>query len=117
MIQTLSVEELIELVPQFDGWIIGDDPVTRDVLEAGVNGNLKGAVKWGVGTDNVDFQACRDFGILIDHTPNVFGAEVADLAIGYLIALARNTFQIDREIRDSIWPKYTKFLSRIKLLA
>ena len=40
----ISVEELIELVPQFDGWIIGDDPVTRDVLEAGVNGNLKGAV-------------------------------------------------------------------------
>lgn len=49
VVQTLSVEELIELVPQHDGWIIGDDPATRAVFEAGKAGRPKAVVKWGVG--------------------------------------------------------------------
>src|SRR3546814_19569949 len=61
--QTLSQEELVELVPQYDGWIIGDDPATRRVFEAGKAGKLKAAVKWGIGVDNVDFAACKDLGI------------------------------------------------------
>lgn len=103
--QTLTIAELIKLVPLFDGWIIGDDPATEQVFEAGSKGKLKAAVKWGVGVDNVDFEACKKFGIAITNTPNVFGAEVADLAIGYVIALARETFEIDRGIREGKWPK------------
>ena len=44
--QTLSEEELIELIPKYDGWIIGDDPATRNVFIAGKAGKLKAAVKW-----------------------------------------------------------------------
>jgi len=105
VVQTLSVEELKELVPQHDGWIIGDDPATRSVFEAGKRGNLRAAVKWGIGVDNVDFLACKDLNIPIINTPYMFGAEVADIAMGYIIALARETFQIDRNIRDGHWPK------------
>ena len=36
--QTLTEEKLIELLPEFDGWIIGDDPATKDVFEAGKKG-------------------------------------------------------------------------------
>lgn len=105
VVQTLSVEQLKELVPQHDGWIIGDDPATREVFEAGKAGNLKAAVKWGIGVDNVDFAACKDQGILITNTPNMFGGEVADIAVGYVIALARQTFEIDRGVRAGEWPK------------
>jgi len=105
VVQTLSVEELKELVPQHDGWIIGDDPATREVFEAGKQGKLKAAVKWGIGVDNVDFSACADLDIPIINTPDMFGSEVADIAMGYVIALARETFQIDRNIRDGHWPK------------
>ncbi|WP_417360018.1 MULTISPECIES: phosphoglycerate dehydrogenase [Gammaproteobacteria] len=105
VVQTLSEEELIQLVPGFDGWIIGDDPATRAVFESGKIGKLKAAVKWGIGVDNVDFQACDDLDIPITNTPNMFGAEVADIGVGYLIALARETFYIDREIRKGNWPK------------
>lgn len=104
--QTLSEAELIELLPQFDGWIIGDDPATRRVFEAGKAGRLKAAVKWGIGVDNVDFAACKDLGIPIINTPNMFGGEVADVGVGYLIGLARQLFLIDRGIRlDNAWPK------------
>ena len=105
VVQTLSVEELKELVPQHDGWIIGDDPATREVFQAGRLGRLKAAVKWGIGIDNVDFSACKDLAIPIINTPDMFGSEVADIAMGYVIALARETFQIDRYIRDGHWPK------------
>ena len=36
--QTLSVSELLQLVPQHDGWIIGDDPATVEVFRAGKTG-------------------------------------------------------------------------------
>lgn len=104
--QTLSEEELIKIVPECAGWIIGDDPATRRVFEAGVDGELKAAVKWGIGVDNVDFEACKDLGIPITNTPGMFGAEVADVALGYLISLARYLHVIDRGVRSGAWPKY-----------
>ncbi len=105
VVQTLSVEELKELVPQSDGWIIGDDPATREVFTAGKRGKLKAAVKWGIGIDNVDFGACKELDIPITNTPNMFGDEVADVAVGYVVALARETFEIDRGVRGGHWPK------------
>ena len=105
VVQTLSEEVLVELVPAHDGWIIGDDPATRRVFAAGSAGRLKAAIKWGIGVDNVDFAACADFGIHIANTPNMFGNEVADIAMGYVTALARHTFEIDRGVRAGGWPK------------
>jgi len=103
--QIMAEEELIRIMPDFDGWIIGDDPATRAVLESGKLGKLKAAMRWGIGTDNVDFVASKELGIPITNTPDMFGGEVADVGVGYLIALARETFFIDREIRKGNWPK------------
>jgi len=104
--QVMTEQELIALVPQMDGWIIGDDPATRQVVAAGAAGRLKAAVKWGVGVDNVDFPAFRDHGIPVENTPGVFGGEVADVALTYALGLARETYLIDREIRaKNAWPK------------
>lgn len=105
VVQTLSEDELIQILPGVDGWIIGDDPASRRVLQAGKAGRLKACVKWGVGVDNVDFAACKDFGIPVTNTPLMFGEEVADIALHYVIALARQTFWVDREVRQGRWPK------------
>jgi D-3-phosphoglycerate dehydrogenase len=103
--QTLSETELQELLPKYDGWIIGDDPATRAVFAAGQAGRLTAAVKWGIGVDNVDFAACKDLGIPIINTPMMFGAEVADVGVGYVIGLARQLFLIDRSVRAGGWVK------------
>jgi D-3-phosphoglycerate dehydrogenase len=105
VVQVLTEDQLIELVPNVDAWIIGDDPATRKVFEAGKRGNLKAAVKWGVGVDNVDFVACKDLDIPISNTPQMFGGEVADLAMAYLLGLAKETYLIDREVRKGNWIK------------
>ncbi len=105
VVQTLSVETLKDLLPQYDGWIIGDDPANAEVFQAGRAGKLKAAVKWGVGVDNVDFSAAESLGIAITNTPHMFGKEVADVAMGYVIGLARQTFSIDRAVRNHQWIK------------
>ena len=105
VVQTLSEDELIALLPDFDGWIIGDDPATRRVFEAGKKGRLKAAVKWGSGVDNVDLAAAGELGIPIANTPLMFGQEVADVAMSYAVALARQTFVVDRAVRAGSWPK------------
>jgi len=107
IIQTLSVAELCRLVPEHDGWIIGDDPANAEVITAASAGNLKAAVKWGVGTDNVDFPAFEAAGIPVTNTPGMFGNEVADIALGYLIGLARRTFEIHVDVLKGGWPKPT----------
>lgn len=104
--QVMSEDELCEVLPAYDGWIIGDDPATRRVFEAGKAGKLKAVVKWGVGVDNVDFKACEDLGLPVTNTPGVFGQEVADVAMGMVLGLTRHLHEIDRGIRfDHSWPK------------
>ena len=105
VVQVLTENELIGLVPTVDAWIIGDDPATERVFEAGKAGRLKAAVKWGVGVDNVDFNACVKFNIPISNTPQMFGNEVADLALGYLLGLARESYYIDHEVKQGRWVK------------
>ncbi|MGH8507220.1 MAG: phosphoglycerate dehydrogenase [Gammaproteobacteria bacterium] len=105
VVQTLSESQIIDLVPQCDGWIIGDDPATAAVFRAGRSGRLKAAVKWGVGVDNVDVKAAKMQGIPVTNTPDMFGGEVADLAMAYVTILARETCRIDREVRGGGWPK------------
>ena len=60
-----------------------------------------------MGVDNVDFTAFEKAGIPVTNTPGMFGEEVADIALGYVIGLARQTFAIDRGVRNGQWPKPT----------
>ncbi len=103
--QTMTEEELVAIIADYDGWIIGDDPATRSVFEKGKSGKLKAAVKWGVGTDNVDFEACKDLNIPIINTPQMFGEEVSDVALGYLLCLTRDLHNISESARQGIWYK------------
>ncbi len=105
--QTMNEEELCEIIHIYDGWIIGDDPATRKVFEQGKKGNLKAAVKWGVGTDNVDFDACRELKIPITNIPQVFGEEVSDVAVGYLLSLTRRLHIINEGHKNNEWLKPT----------
>lgn len=105
VVQVLTEDELIELVPTVDAWIIGDDPATERVFAAGKNGKLRAAVKWGVGVDNVDFKACEKLGIPISNTPRMFGNEVADMAMAYFTGLTRDSYRVHQEVQKGNWIK------------
>ena len=103
--QIMTEDELCKIIGEYDGWIIGDDPATKYVFECGVRGKLKACVKWGVGTDNVDFDACNELNISICNTPQMFGEEVSDVAIGYLLCLSRQLHIIHASVINNEWIK------------
>lgn len=57
----------------------------------------------GVGTDAVDLSYCRERGIPVTATLGALTEDVADLAIGLLIAACRNICAGDRFVRDGQW--------------
>lgn len=103
--QTVPENEICKIVKKVDGWIIGDDEATERVVKSGKSGKLRAAVKWGIGTDNINFEAFKNYNIPIQNTPGMFNDEVADVAIGYLISLARDLTYIDKEVRNGNWIK------------
>lgn len=59
----------------------------------------------GVGYDRVDVQAARQRGIPVTHTPDVLNDEVADLAIGLMLSVARRIPHADRYVREDRWAR------------
>ena len=59
---------------------------------------------FGVGYDGVDLPAAIAQGIPVTHTPEVLTDDVADLAIGLVLSVARGIPQADRYVRAGRWP-------------
>jgi hydroxypyruvate reductase len=57
----------------------------------------------GVGYDKVDVQAAIERGVPVTHTPDVLNDEVADLAMGLMLSVARRIPQADRYVREGKW--------------
>ena len=79
----------------------GESRVTRELLAQ--LPALEIISVFGVGYDGIDVAAARERGIHVTHTPNVLNDEVADLAIGLMLAVARRIPQADRYVRDGKW--------------
>src|SRR3954470_6582814 len=79
----------------------GESVVKEDLIKQLPNLGLIAVC--GVGYDGVDVSAARAQGAQVTHTPDVLTDEVADLAIGLLIATARQLNRADRFIRDGRW--------------
>jgi lactate dehydrogenase-like 2-hydroxyacid dehydrogenase len=58
---------------------------------------------FGVGTDSVDLAAARERNVPVTNTPGILTDEVADLAIGLMLASARQIPFADRYVRDGSW--------------
>jgi lactate dehydrogenase-like 2-hydroxyacid dehydrogenase len=78
----------------------------------GINGatmaklpRLRTIAHFGVGYDTVDVDAARARKIAVTNTPDVLTDEVADLAVGLLLATIRRIPQGDRYVREGKWLK------------
>jgi len=58
---------------------------------------------FGVGTDAVDLAAASERGVPVTNTPGILTDEVADLAMGLMLASARQIPFADRYVRDGSW--------------
>jgi lactate dehydrogenase-like 2-hydroxyacid dehydrogenase len=57
----------------------------------------------GVGYDGIDVAAAKKRGIMVTHTPEVLNDDVADLALGLLLSVARKIPAADRFTRNADW--------------
>jgi hydroxypyruvate reductase len=58
----------------------------------------------GIGTDAVDLERARARSVRVTTTPDVLTDDVADLAIGLMLAVARRICVADRFVRAGKWP-------------
>lgn len=101
--ERLEEEDLLRLVGDIDGAIMGDDRVTARVLDAAPK--LKVLVKWGTGIDSFDQEACVARGIRLCRTPNAFTQPVSDSILAYMLTFARRSPWMDRMMKAGVWDK------------
>ncbi|MBQ4355206.1 MAG: 3-phosphoglycerate dehydrogenase [Bacteroidales bacterium] len=86
-----DVQQFYDAVADVDALIVRSDKVTAQVIDAAKN--LKIVVRAGAGFDNLDLAACTANNIVAMNTPGQNSNAVAELAIGMMIYMARNTFK------------------------
>ncbi len=86
-----DVQQFYDAVADVDALIVRSDKVTAQVVDAAKT--LKIVVRAGAGFDNLDLAACTANNIVAENTPGQNSNAVAELALGMMIYMARNTFK------------------------
>ncbi|KAL2539232.1 Glyoxylate/hydroxypyruvate reductase A HPR2 [Abeliophyllum distichum] len=58
---------------------------------------------FSVGLDKIDLNKCKEKGIRVTNTPDVLTEDVADLAIGLMLAVLRRICECDKYVRKGMW--------------
>jgi D-3-phosphoglycerate dehydrogenase / 2-oxoglutarate reductase len=104
--QKRDLNKLIADIGKFDALIVRSaTKVTREVLEAGAKGKLKIIGRAGVGYDNIDVAAASENGIVVKSAPYGSTNAVAELTIGLMLSISRNTPQAHQSLKNSVWKK------------
>jgi lactate dehydrogenase-like 2-hydroxyacid dehydrogenase len=64
---------------------------------------LEMIASFGVGYDHIDCTYSREHNIIVSNTPDVLTEEVADVAMGLLIATLREFVKADKYLRSGLW--------------
>ena len=100
----LSEDELCAAVVDADALIIRSaSNVTAKVFAAAAK--LSVVARAGVGTDNIDKKVAADKGILVMNAPGGNSVSTAELAFGYMFALARAIPQANAAMKAGVWEK------------
>lgn len=102
----LNEADTLALVGDIDGYICGDDAITRRVLEQ-ARPRLRVISKYGIGVDKIDVRACTEFGLPLLFTPGVNHTTVAEHTFLLLLALEKNLLFHTDSTRAGGWKRKT----------
>jgi len=100
-------EEFYEKTKDADGVVVGVELVDKAYIDA--HPKLKAVVKFGVGTDNIDLEYCREKGIFVGRTAGSNARSVAETAISFLFADSKNLYESISDTRAHKWSKLTGY--------
>jgi len=104
VITGLSKEELIKIIPDYDGLAVRSS--TRpdaEIIAAATN--LKVIGRAGIGVDNIDIKAATDRGVVVMNTPFGNAITTAEHAIAMLFSAARQIPAASGRTQNGEWPK------------
>jgi D-3-phosphoglycerate dehydrogenase len=100
----LAPEELEGTIGGYDVVVVRSaTQVRKPLIEAAKS--LKLIIRAGVGLDNIDVEYAQARGIEVMNTPAASSNAVAELTVGYLLALARRIPQTTASLRAGKWEK------------
>jgi D-3-phosphoglycerate dehydrogenase len=99
----LLEDEMISLLKDVDGVIIGIDPLNAKIMRSA--DKLVAIAKYGVGTDNIDLDYTKAAGIDVTITKNANSNAVADFAFTLMLSVARRVVETDIACRKKDWSK------------
>lgn len=100
----LTSAQVAALLPGIDGYIAGLDGIDAAALAAA--DRLKVIARYGVGVDSVDLAAAKAKEIVVTNTPGANSVSVAELALGLMLALARQIPEAVEAVHQGKWPRY-----------
>ncbi|PHR57675.1 MAG: phosphoglycerate dehydrogenase [Robiginitomaculum sp.] len=104
VITGLSKEELIKIMPEYDGLAVrSSTSPDAEIIAAGTK--LKVIGRAGIGTDNVDKVAATNLGVVVMNTPFGNAITTAEHAIALLLSCARQIPAASVRTQAGEWPK------------
>lgn len=102
--ESTPADELTSLIAEYDALIVrGQSRVTAAVLDAAPRLRVVGRA--GVGVDNIDLEAAKKHNITVVNAPSSTTVAVAELALGLLLAIAREIPRGDAGMKQGQWLK------------
>jgi len=100
----ISKEELMEILPEYDGLVVRSrTKVTADVLAKA--DKLKVIGRAGAGVDNIDTEESTNRGIIVMNTPGGNTVAATEHTIAMMLSLMRNIPRANMSILEEKWDK------------
>ena len=100
----LSLEELKEIIPEYDAIIIRSETKLKgDLIEAA--DRLKVIGRAGIGLDNVDLPAATKKGVVVMNTPQENAIAAAEHTIAMMLSISRKIPQATASMKAGKWEK------------
>ncbi|XP_057967251.1 hydroxyphenylpyruvate reductase-like [Malania oleifera] len=85
--------------------VVGNAKYGADAALIDALPKLEIVASYSVGFDQIDLAKCRERGVRVTNTPDVLTDDVADLAIGLVLATLRRICECDRFVKRGAWNK------------
>jgi D-3-phosphoglycerate dehydrogenase len=100
----ISADELLQVVSEYNALIVrGRTKVTPAVFAAATNLRVVGRA--GIGVDNIDLTAAKEHKVIVVNSPLATTITVAELTMGFMLALAREIPRADASMKAGKWLK------------
>jgi D-3-phosphoglycerate dehydrogenase len=100
----ITAEDLLKIIGDYDAIIVrGRTKVSKEVFDS--SSKLKVVGRSGVGVDNIDLHAAKAHKVTVVNAPIATTRAVAELTMGFILALAREITRADASMKQGQWLK------------